>query len=119
LKRFTTERVRLLIEEKRVQADSPACRKRGDPLRPLITFKEFEPLLRSRQAKEVVDRKGGGGFQKLYKEIEDKERRQRRWGWLFKFGKSATNTLGVIFWLAVLLGGLAVTVLVIRHLTQD
>ncbi len=119
LKRFTTARVRLLIQEKRVQADTLACRRRGDQPVPLVTFKEFEMLLRSHQAREVADRKGGGSFKKLYQEIEEKERRQKRWGWLRNVWQSATSMMGILFWLAVLLGGGGVTIVVIRQLTKE
>jgi serine/threonine-protein kinase len=104
LKRFTTERVKLLIKEKRVNAKTLACRRRGEETRQLITFKEFEPHLRAHKTKEVVDRKSGSTFAKLYEEIEADERRKKRWGWLVKLRKSVTNVVGLIFWLAILGG---------------
>jgi serine/threonine-protein kinase len=107
LRQFTTDRVKILIKEKRVTADSLACRKRGDEKRPLISFKQFEPLLRSHKAKEDVERKTGNSFKKLYDEIEAEERFKRRWGWLKRLWRGTTGFVGMIFWLLVLLGGLA------------
>jgi serine/threonine-protein kinase len=117
VKRLTTDQVKLLIKEKRLNADSPTCRKQGEQPRPLVSFREFEPLLRAHLAKEAIDRKADGSMKKLYQEMAAKERFKRRWGWLLRLWKSTSGVLVMTFWIAVLLGALGGGVWVVWRYT--
>lgn len=117
IKKMTTTEVKAQIAEPNFDLEAQARRNPSEQWRSLATVREFEASLKGRLVRAKVDRKAAP-MRNLYDQIEEDERRQKRWGWLKKRLKGAKNGLLLVVWLAVLGGGFYGAYLLFNHFTS-
>ncbi|GAB4135499.1 MAG: hypothetical protein Tsb009_01860 [Planctomycetaceae bacterium] len=101
--KMTTDQVRKGIQSGKLNLKATAKTDTKGELLPLAQYTEFTALVEKRAVKTRAVKKTSQ-IKSLYKEVEDYERRKKRWRWLKRLIESAMGGVGLVIWLAVIAG---------------
>jgi serine/threonine-protein kinase len=102
-RKMTTDEILGAVKSGTFTADTQLSKTLQGGYRALATYPEFEPLLHAKTTQSKAEKKGEK-FRELYKQIEREDQRRRRWRWLRNLFASFRSFVGLIIWLAIIVG---------------
>lgn len=101
MKQLTTDKVTAAIRSGKLGLETKAKASVNDPLLPLAQYPEFAHLIEGRAVAARTKAKTSS-MQGLYQEVEDYERRRKRWAWLKRLKSNLQGGVGLLLWLALI-----------------
>lgn len=105
-KKLSTEQVKALIKAGKIAPDGEISKTMKEGFRPAASFMEFQGAFKALEAATKANTKGVK-YKNQMQQIQADYDRQKRWGGLSRMFKGVGGTLFGLFWIILILGGMA------------